>query len=88
MSHAKPVSARMLTLLRVSTCGYKRGMLKIAGKAGLSPAFAAKPDTKVRIAENPADAINNIEIKAPGLAMGFPNKKVNTKVANRPILNI
>lgn len=63
-------------------------MLNIAGNAGLSPALAARPDTKVSMAEKPAEAINNIKIKAPGLAMGLPSKKVNINVANRPMLNM
>ncbi len=75
----------MLVRLSVSTCGYKSGKLKMAGKAGLFPALADMAEVNVRIPAKPALPKSKSTKKASGLTTCTPNIKLNTKKAKRPI---
>ncbi len=60
-------------------------MLRMAGRAGLSPAFADMPDTNVSMAANPEQASRIKTIKAKGSSISVPIKNRKRRKVKRPI---
>ncbi len=56
----------------------------MVGSAGLFPALAEIPATKVKMLLNPKAAKTRIKINAPGLVIFCPKKKIKSKVVKSP----